>query len=148
MNCVNEFRIGKPKNSLPVIDNSKFFVSYKPSESRRKCKNIEKLIEKYSIEIKNTNTCHETEHEDYLLLRNDFDEMIDDIRKVHISNNYLGLMSYLINRALGITPALKANKGNLQSNLHKNRSILLKTLYNISPKQFLQCFTKKADTQT
>ena len=67
--------------------------------------------------------------------------MIEDIRKINISSNYLGLMSWLINRAFIITSDAKRHKKQTISKLNKNKIILLKTLYNVNPKQFLKCFS-------
>lgn len=143
MNEVNNFKLGRSKYTH-TIPNSEFFVKYEMKESRRKCKRVEKFIEQYALNIMQTNTAQDSENDDYLVLRDDFDEMIEDIKKIHISNNYLGLMSYLIDRALFITHPIPSYK----SNLSKNRSLLFKTLYTISPQQFLQCFAKKAYTDT
>lgn len=143
MNYIDNFRIRRYINPTQTISNDEFFVNYELKESRRKCKKIESIIEKYSIKVLNTSKSSDTECDDFLLLRDDFDELIEDIRRVHISNNYLGLMSYLINRALFITPGAKRQMAMTQSNLNKNRSLLMKTLYTVSPRQFLQCFSKK-----
>ena len=79
-------------------------------------------------------------YEEYLLLRNDFDELINDIRQTYISRNYLSLMSWLINRAFCITADVKRNASTLKSNTSSNKSILMKTLYELNKDVFLQCF--------
>ena len=49
-----------------------------------------------------------SEDADYLLLRSDFEELIEDIKRVYISKEYAGLYSWLINRAFQITSGVKS----------------------------------------
>ena len=111
--------------------------------NRKKSKKVEELIQKYSIDLFKYNI-DENEEEEYIMLRDDFDQLISDIRQIHISNNYLGLMSWLVNRAFMITPGVRRNDGQIQSVLNKNKSLLLKVLYDISPKQLLQVLSKNS----
>ena len=47
-----------------------------------------------------------SDEEDYFfILKMDFDQMISDIMKVYISKNYLGLFSWLLDRAFCISIA-------------------------------------------
>ena len=82
------------------------FNKYPLDKDRRQCKKVEKFIQDYSLNLKDYySDCNSNnENEDYLLLRNDFDEMIENISSVYISNNYLGLFSWLIDRAFLIVP--------------------------------------------
>ena len=98
---------------------------------------MEKIIEKYSLELLASQFSDEDE---YLLLRSDFDEMIEDIKRVHISKQYLSLMSWLVQRAFLLTPQAY----NSHSQTHRNKSILLKTLYEVNPSCLLQVFSKNA----
>jgi len=137
----NNINISTPNSPTYSMDN--FFVNYPLDMSRKKCKAVEELIEKYSWNLLSKQiTNYEEDSDEYLLLRSDFDEMIKDIRSVNISGNYLGLMSWLINRAFVITPQQKGKKNKIISKLNKNKIILLQTLYTVSPKQFLKCFSK------
>ena len=113
--------------------------------NRRTCKRVEELISKYSLQLYLYNTTDDTddENENYLLLRSDFDELVKNIRSINISKNYVGLMSWLIDRAFKITPSIKQNNRMLKTNLSANKSLLLKILYEVNPKCFLQCFSKK-----
>ena len=76
------------------------------------------------------------------MLIRDVDELIRNIRNVNISKNYTGLMSWLIDRAFMITPDVSRNKM-IKTNLGANKSLLLKVLYEVNPKCFLDCFIKK-----
>ena len=80
----------------------------------------------------------------YLLLRDDFNQLIEDIRIVYISKNYIGLISWLIDRAFCITNyQIAKQRLNLTSTtLNTNRSLLLKVLYEVNPKGLLACFSK------
>lgn len=158
-NAVYNLKIICPMNSLYSMDLNprvttntstypldKFFNNYELDISKHRSKKVEKLIEKYSLRIFNYNRENEiddTENEEsYLLLGNDFDELIKDIREIAFTKNYLGLMSFLINRAFMITSATKANQNTIQANLNKNKSLLLKTLFELNPEQLLKCFSK------
>lgn len=81
------------------------------------------------------------DNDEYLLFRSDFDNMIEDIKRVYISSNYLGLMSWLINRSFIITTQAKNRADASVSTLKKNRSLLLKTLYTVNKEAFLMCFS-------
>lgn len=118
-----------------------FFVKYDLELNRRKSKKVEEIIEKYSLDLYNTKIDVE-ENDTYLLLREDFDQMINDIKAVYISDTYLGLMSWLIDRAFCITPAMKKNDDIKNSRISKNKSLLLTTLYTINKDNLLKCFSK------
>lgn len=120
------------KGVLPI---SYFLNKYEINGSRRGSRKVEKIIEKYSLELLSSQLKNEDE---YLLLRNDFDEMIEDIKRVYISKQYLGLMSWLIQRAFLLTPQSYQS----HSKTHKNKSILLKTLYDVNSSCLLKVFSK------
>ena len=64
------------------------------------------------------------------------------IKSIYISKNYLGLMSWLIDRAFCITPSIKQNKTTIKNSTNKNKSLLIKILYDINPQNLLKCFSK------
>ena len=137
------FKEYKPeKSTLPMSD---FFIKHPLSVNRRTCKRVEEMISTYSLQLYAQNTqdtlSGERENE-YLLLRSHFDELVRCIRGLNISGNYIGLMSWLIDRAFIITPDVSRNKM-LKTNLGTNKSLLLKVLYEVNSKCFLQCFAKK-----
>lgn len=118
-----------------------FFVKYDLELNRRKSKRVEEIIEKYSLDLYNAKIESE-ENDTYLLLREDFDQMIEDIKSVYMSNTYLGLMSWLIDRAFCITVGAHRNQSLKNSNIHKNKSLLLKVLYDINKENLLKVFSK------
>ena len=134
----------KPKTTtLPI---SEFFIKHEfdADKNRKKSKKVEELIQRYSLrlyeEYQNSDDISMGNSDDYLLLRNDFDELINNIRQTYISSNYLPLMSYLINRAFNIGAGIKSKINISKSNTNNNKSILLKTLYEINNDVFLKCF--------
>ena len=52
-------------------------------------------------------------------------------------------MSWLLNRAFCIGAGVKSKKGVTQSLISKNKSILLKILYDINSEALLKCFSGK-----
>lgn len=120
------------KGVLPI---SHFLKKYELKESRRTSRKVERIIEKYSLELLSSQLNNDDE---YFLLRNDFDEMINDIRKIYISKEYLGLMSWLVTRAFLLTPQSYQSF----SQTHRNKAILLKTLFEVNQKSLLEIFSK------
>ena len=118
-----------------------FFIKHYDNDTKYNNRKVEKLIEKYSFKLDQYNRKGDNDsQEDILLLRNDFDQLIADIREIKFGKKYIGLMSYLIDRAFVITQNIKNIGGAPTSKTHNNRAILLKVLYTLNPEQFLQCF--------
>lgn len=122
------------------------FNKYPLDKDRRQCKKVEKFIQDYSLNLKDYySDCNSNnENEDYLLLRSDFDEMIESIQTLYLSSTYIGLMSWLVDRAFLIVPQSKGKKEKSFSQTDFNKAILLKTLYNINPQNLLKIFSKNA----
>ena len=143
MNYLYDLRFDRIKYDTEAIPMDKFWIRHEGLDiNRRKSREVEKLIEKYSFSLYGYNASFDSEPNDYLLLMDEFEEMINDIRRLYISGNYLGMMSWLINRAFGIGAGVKRNKDGMKSSLSKNRALLLKTLYTVSPEVFMQCFVQ------
>lgn len=141
MNFIFDIEVGKYRNNTTTLPMSDFFVQHELKEHHKTSKKVENLIQKYSLELYSYNSDINDNLEDYLLLRHDFDELIYDIQNIYISRNYLGLMSWLINRAFCITSGVKrhANK-TMQSTINTNKALLLKVLYSVNKDAFLKCF--------
>ena len=148
MNYLYDYKFNRVNYSTTIYPMEMFFKTFELSEDRRKCIKVEDIIEKYSFNLHMYNIEQAMDEDDYILLRDDFDQMIEDIRSVYISKNYVGLMSFLINRAFVITAGAKRKKKYTNSILGKNRPMLLKTLYSINPEQFLKCFSKNIENKT
>ena len=142
MNCLYSLKIDSKDTTITISDED-FFVYHELQEGRRKSKKVEKLIEDYSLKAYKYNVEEEYESGEEFLLRSDFDQLIKDIRNTYISGNYVGLMSWLINRAFLMTPEIKSNISTNKTKLNKNKSLLFKTLYLVNKDAFLKCFTQK-----
>jgi hypothetical protein len=122
-------------NNIPM---NEFFIKHKLDVDKRKCKKVEELIQKYSLEV------HEEKlgdgDTDYLLLRSDYDQLINDLRQITFSKNTIGLMSWLIDRAFMISPAVRGHMDASSSLLNKNRSLLIKILYDSNKQALFSCF--------
>ena len=77
-----------------------------------------------------------------LLLREDFEDLLTDIKQTYISKTYVGLMSWLIDRAFLITKETKVNKNLINRKTNENKSLLLKVLYDINANNVLKIFSK------
>ena len=147
MNYIFDIEVGKYRNSASTLPMSEFFIKHNVELDRRKSKKVEELIQKYSLPLYEYNVENEEDdNENYLLLRSDFNELINDIQQVYISKNYLGLMSWLINRAFSIGAGVRRNSNNILSTIDTNKSLLLKVLYMVNKEAFLQCFSSKKCT--
>ena len=143
MNYIFSIQPRKFHSSDKTIGMEEFWVKHELKDDRRKSKQVEKLIEKYSFDLYKFYTLNdEPSKEDFLIMLDEFDALIKEIKEIYISKNYLGLMSWLINRAFFISSAAKGSKDVTKSNLRRNRPILLKVLYTINPDLFLKCFKK------
>lgn len=147
MNYLYNIEVSRTEFKQDTLPMSAFFQNYElnPNDRRRRSKKVEQLINNYSLDLykyQKNNDSTDAYSESSLLLRSDFDRLIEDLRMTHISSNYLGFMSWLINRAFLVTTAAKRNKSGMIYNTNRNKSILLKVLYEVNPHALLQCFSK------
>lgn len=143
-----EFESYKPDTE--TIPTSNFFQKFPLDMSKKASRNVEDLIEKYQLELLGSRIDKEDEPIDldsYLLLREDFEQLVDDIRRIALPSKYIGLFSWLLDRAFIMTPQLEANTAGLKSKLNKNRSILLRILYEVNPEALLKCFSKNLQNE-
>jgi len=142
MNYLCNIRFENYYASERALPTEHFFNKFDLDINRKTCLRVEELIVNYSLSV-NTYNSGINDNESYLLLRSDFDNLLISLRSINISKNYLGLMSWLIDRAFVLTPQMKSNSNKIESKLKKNRSLLLKVLYDINKQNFLKCFDKK-----
>ena len=129
---LDQFRSNE--STVPI----EYFLRKEPLHiDRRTCKKVEDIIYDYSLKFYNSTKDNDS---DYLLLRQDFDNLVSSIQKTSISKNYQDFMFWILDRVFLATPQLKSNQYNLKSRLKKNRSIIIKTLYMVNRKTFLNCF--------
>lgn len=141
MNYLYNLDLSEFHNSTSTLPMSHFFNKFEMSNNIRTCRKVEDLIAKYSLSLYDINS-GDSEDNDYLLLRKDFDNLISDIQKIKISKNYLGLFSWMIDRAFKILPGSLRNQKSISSVLNKNKPLLLKTLYEVNSSNLLKCFSK------
>lgn len=141
MNYLYNLNFKKFRHQTSTLPIKEFFIKHPLDVNRKTSKKIEELISKYSFSLYLNNTSDSIleSFENTLLMRSDFDELIKSIRNVNISGNYIGLMSWMIDRAFKITPDVTRNRM-LKTNLGANKSLLLKVLYEVNPNCFLKCF--------
>ena len=147
MNSVHNLTVGKANYKLDTIPINDLFVNHENEIPQKKSKKIENLIETYSLEYKNFILGHKKSkgdtYSDWLLLRADYEDLLEDLKRTTMPDKYVGLMSWLINRCFAMTPDIVRNRNKIQSKLSKNRPLLLKILYDLNPKMFLKCFKKE-----
>jgi hypothetical protein len=144
MNYVYKLKPDSYKPTTSTLPIQEFFIKHEFTEHHRISRKVEKLIEKYSLKLLLHGEINDTTDRDlFMMLENDFDKLIEDIRQVYLSKNYVGLMSKLINRAFVITSGMKSKVMVTASTTNYNRALLLKTLYDVNSNSFLACFCSK-----
>ena len=144
MNYLYNLNISKYRDKTSTLPMLEFFISHPLEKDKKQCKKVEELISNYSLGMLDYHIDNNIyDYSSHLLLRSDFDELLDNISKTYISTNYSGLMSWLINRAFKITPKLVEKTTKIKSKISKNKPLLMKILYQVSPRSFLNCFKEK-----
>lgn len=144
MNYLYNLELPEFHNKDATLPMSYFFNKYEMKNNIRTCRKVEDLISKYSLRLHIYNTDYTHDDNEYLLLRKDFEDLISDIRKIKISKDYIGLFSWMIDRCFKILPGSLRNQRSISSTVNKNRSILLKVLYEVNPSNLLKCFSKNS----
>ena len=147
MNYLYNLELNRFRHDTTTLPMSYFFKKFELEKNRKTCKKVEDLISKYSLSVFYYNISDENvfdRDENYLLLRSDFEDLLKDIRSVYISSNYLGLFSWLIDRAFMIIPQTKGKSNVIKSTISTNKSILLKVLFDTNKQNLLRCFSKNA----
>lgn len=140
MNYLYNLKLDQFRSNESTIPIQYFFKKFEIEKNRKTCKKVEEIIEMYMNKYYSTIS---SENEDsYFLLKMDFDNMIQDIKKVYVSKNYIGLFSWLIDRAFCISISQKQNQYKLKSKIKKRKSILIKALYDINSANLLKCFSE------
>lgn len=142
MNYLYNIDIAKFRDNTSTLPMSYFFISHPIEKDKKQCKKVEELISNYSLGLLGSQIDDDPfDYSHHLLLRSDFNELLSNITRTYISTNYVGLMSWLINRAFKITPKLAEQTTQIKSKTSKNKPLLLKILFQVSNKSFLSCFT-------
>lgn len=140
MNELGAIKLRETKH-WDIIPIREFFIQHELKQDRRTSKKVEKLIEDYASVLMINRVVDDNENN--LLLMSDFEQLVERLRTTYISKGYAGIISWLLNRAFMITPQMKGKASVLSyRTIDKNKSILLKTLYETSPQSFLSCFSK------
>lgn len=143
MNCLYALELNKFRSRTSTLPMSCFFQKFELERDRRTSKRVEEFIAKYSIDLFHYNSSGENisdRCDEYLLLRKDFDDLVADIRHIYLSDTYLGLMSWLVDRAFLVTENVNRNR-KLKKQLDTNKSLLLKVLYHVNPANLLKIFS-------
>lgn len=143
MNYLAELKFENFRSKESTLPMEYFFKKFELENNRRRSKKVEELIEKYSLDLyNNLKSTKEDEYDEYLLLKSDFEDLLEDIRVTYIGSNYIGLMSWLIDRAFLITCGTRRNSETTNRKTNENKALLLKVLYDINHSNILKIFSK------
>lgn len=143
MNYLGDIKFKRAIVQSETLPMSYFYKQHELKTSRRQSRKVEGFIEKYSYEL--YGGLVNTKEPDYFLLQDGFDALIEDIKKIYISKEYVGLYSWLINRAFSITQGVQSKANIMSVKTMNNKSLLLKVLYNINPDNLLKIFSKNLE---
>ena len=150
MNYMYLLNLNKFRSDINTIPIEQFLVPYEVKNDKRKNRKLEQLIEKYMfnlqvLEIEGTLYNSDMYYDDSLgtTLAGQFEDLVKEIRQSGISRNYKDFMLWLLYRTFRAKPQTK----NSDNQTNKNRSALIKVLYEVNPKCFLSCFIDKKCTQ-
>jgi hypothetical protein len=148
MNKVYDIKIPRIKENINLNGMQDYFVKSPIDNNIKISKHVENLISKYGLSLYTMRSSGQLQDsENYILYRDDFDALIGDIRKCILPTKYLGIFSWLIDRAFVITPPLIKNRNKLITGLSRNRPLLLKCLYEVNSEALLKCFSKNVSTK-
>lgn len=136
MNYLYNLKLDQFRSSESTLTMEEFIINYPLELDKRVCKRTEKLLYDFSLQ----NYQQKDDKENYFLLRVDFDKLIENIQSSSISKNYKGFMSWLLNRIFLTSPKLKSNQYKIKSSIKKNRSLIIRILFNVNEKCFMECF--------
>lgn len=139
MNVLFDYKPPKIRSSETTLPMCYFYNYYPLKDDRRKSKKVEGFIEEYGLKLQQYAV---EDIGDELVLREDFDNMINSIRQIYVSRDYLGLFSWLIGRAFHPTANFNDKHKKMGAKTEKNKALLLKTLYTINPINLLKIFEK------
>lgn len=142
MNYLYNLKLNKFQSKESTLPMSNFFEKHPQDINKKTCKRVEELIVNYSLKLHEYQSSIENDDDEYLLLRSDFEDLVNSIKGMNISGKYLGLFSWLIDRAFCITPGVIRNNSRLNTKINKNKSLLLKILYDVNKDNLLKCFSK------
>ena len=151
MNRLEELNFPYARNRNKKIKMEDILIPHELDLNRKKAKKVEEFIEKYAKQLSIFNRTQNfvlNNSDLYILLIVDFERLVEDLRELTISKTNCGLFYYLIDRAFRIETRTKnrAKKGTLDSQLNKNKSILMSILWKMNPQALLMCF-KQSDEE-
>lgn len=148
MNYLQELKMGRVKPpGCKSIDFKEFLEDHDEKVNYRVIRKVEELIKKFALDLyidlmQDSKIICDYEYESYFVLRSDFDELISDIRKMNFSGKYRDFVIKIIKRSFLMGSGYKSAKKKMAPTFNKNRSILMKTLYDVNPELFMSCFKK------
>lgn len=150
MDMVYDLKFPPIVHDTPALSLKDFFIRHQSQSFRKMSRRIEELIGKYSLELYMERVVRSNfdDFSTYLLYKENFEKMVEDIRRTVVPSKYIGLFSWLIDRAFIITPPIIANRSKMATALNKNRPLLLKTLYIVNPEALLACFAQNIGTHS
>lgn len=142
MNYLYDLKLDQFRSSLSTIPIENFLVKFPIEKNRKTCKKVEEMIERYVngyVQNYMESDCN-LEKFDYSIMNSDFECLIGEISRIYVSKTYIGLFSWLIDRAFCASPQQKQNQYKLKSETKRRKATLLRVLYAVNSDNLLKCF--------
>lgn len=131
-------------SSIPI---EMFLMDYPPDKNMKIAKKIANMISMFSLNLFRSRFDDDDDNkDDYLLLRDDFDDIVNYIRQIKFSHKYISVVSWLLNNVLRFDESECELDYSTYIKLKKNKAIFTKAVYEANPNVFLQCFSKYINT--
>ena len=141
MNSLFDMRITSARGKAPIPIES-MIPPYNKNVNIKLCKSVESLIDKYNLSLYKANlNSIDYNDDDYFLLLEMFDELIEDIRKLIIGEKYIDLFLWLLNKMFSKDIEQEIASTKYKNRLQTNRMLTLKVLYEVNKDVFLKCFS-------
>lgn len=146
MNCLYNLKLPSYNPTTSTIPFKDLLIKHEFKGSRKIAVKVQKLIGNYLLDLANYNRADYSEDidnaESFLLILNNFDTLINELKEISFSEKYMALMSVLIYRVFALKPKPEDYKTCIDK-IRNNKSVMLNVLYNSNPEIFLKCFKSK-----
>lgn len=140
MDWLQNYKTSIPrKKGIPI---SNFINEYPTLRLEATSKKVIKILNKINLnfyENYNSINIYESDYENLIILESDFEDCVKELKKLKLGTKYKSLISWLVSTTFKATET--DNKDIKQ--LNKNKCLLLRVLYEVSPDTVINVFKKK-----
>lgn len=140
MDWLQNYKISIPRKK--GISISKFINEYPTPRLEATSKKVIKILNKINLnfyENYNSINIYESDYENLIILESDFEDCVKELKKLKLGTKYKSLISWLVSTTF---KASETDNKDIKQ-LNKNKCLLLRVLYEVSPDTVINVFKKK-----